>query len=139
MVCFGFGFDPIGNDYKVVALLTCFGKPWTAEVYYANTNVWRTVKPNPKDLPSYDDFDVCVNGFCVVWEPMICFFAQDMATHSACSFGGGKAERLAFAKYCQVIWQGRVLKSQFTDEELRGQGRCPLTREEIGLLLVAVE
>lgn len=61
-----------------------------------------------------------------------------MAAHSACNFGGGKAERLALAKYRQVIWQGRVLKSQFTDEELRGQGRCPLTPEEIGLLLVAL-
>ncbi|KAK1399052.1 hypothetical protein POM88_008915 [Heracleum sosnowskyi] len=63
MVYFGFGFDPIDNDYKVVVLLTCFGKPWTAEVYSANTNVWSRVEPNPKDLPSYDDFDVCVNGF----------------------------------------------------------------------------
>ncbi|XP_074569591.1 O-fucosyltransferase 31-like isoform X1 [Curcuma longa] len=65
-------------------------------------------------------------------------FDKDMAAHSACDFGGGKAERLALAKYRQVIWQGRVLNSQFTDEELRGQGRCPLTPEEIGLLLVAL-
>lgn len=61
-----------------------------------------------------------------------------MAAHSACEFGGGKAERLALAKYRQVIWQGRVPNSQFTDEELRYQGRCPLTPEEIGLVLAAL-
>lgn len=61
-----------------------------------------------------------------------------MAAHSGCDFGGGKAERLALAKYRQVIWQGRVLNSQFTDEELRNKGRCPLTPEEIGLLLSAL-
>ncbi|WOK94261.1 hypothetical protein Cni_G02963 [Canna indica] len=65
-------------------------------------------------------------------------FDKDMAAHSACEFGGGRAERLALAKYRQVIWQGRVSKSQFTDEELRSQGRCPLTPEEIGLLLAAL-
>ncbi|KAG4939093.1 hypothetical protein JHK84_045290 [Glycine max] len=27
---------------------------------------------------------------------------QDMAAHSACDFGGGKAEKLALAKYRQV-------------------------------------
>ncbi|KAM7523809.1 hypothetical protein LguiA_013711 [Lonicera macranthoides] len=64
-------------------------------------------------------------------------FDKDMAAHSACDFGGGKAEKLALAKYRQVLWQGRVLNSQFTDEELRYQGRCPLTPEEIGLLLAA--
>lgn len=63
---------------------------------------------------------------------------QDMAAHSACDFGGGKAEKLALAKYRQAIWQGRVLNSQFTNEELRNQGRCPLTPEEIGLLLAAL-
>ncbi len=63
---------------------------------------------------------------------------QDMAAHSACDFGGGKAEKLALAKYRQVIWQGRVLNSQFTNVELRNQGRCPLTPEEIGLLLAAL-
>ncbi|KAF5749738.1 O-fucosyltransferase family protein isoform 1 [Tripterygium wilfordii] len=65
-------------------------------------------------------------------------FDKDMAAHSACDFGGGKAEKLALAKYRQLIWQGRVLNSQFTDEELRSQGRCPLTPEEIGLLLAAL-
>lgn len=61
-----------------------------------------------------------------------------MAAHSACDFGGGKAEKLALSKYRQVLWQGRVLNSQFTDNELRSQGRCPLTPEEIGLLLAAL-
>lgn len=61
-----------------------------------------------------------------------------MAAHSACDFGGGKAEKLALAKYRQLLWQGKVLNSQFTDEELRNQGRCPLTPEEIGLLLAAL-
>ncbi|KAL5556556.1 hypothetical protein UlMin_038792 [Ulmus minor] len=65
-------------------------------------------------------------------------FDKDMAAHSACDFGGGKAEKLALAKYRHTIWQGRVLNSQFTDEELRSQGRCPLTPEEIGLLLAAL-
>uniref|UniRef100_A0A199UAP5 O-fucosyltransferase family protein n=2 Tax=Manihot esculenta TaxID=3983 RepID=A0A199UAP5_MANES len=65
-------------------------------------------------------------------------FDKDMAAHSACDFGGGKAEKLALAKYRQVLWQGRVLNSQFTDIELRSQGRCPLTPEEIGLLVAAL-
>ncbi|KAL2905861.1 O-fucosyltransferase 39 [Bienertia sinuspersici] len=49
-------------------------------------------------------------------------FDKDMAAHSACDFGGGKAEKLALARYRQAMWQGRVLNSQFTDEELRSQG-----------------
>ncbi|GJZ26765.1 hypothetical protein Tco_0571018 [Tanacetum coccineum] len=36
---------------------------------------------------------------------------QDMAAHLACDFGGGKAEKLALAKYRQEIWQGRVMKT----------------------------
>ncbi|KAK1410546.1 hypothetical protein QVD17_37083 [Tagetes erecta] len=65
-------------------------------------------------------------------------FDKDMAAHSACDFGGGKAEKKALARYRKTIWQGRVLNSRFTDEELRNQGRCPLTPEEIGLLLTAL-
>ena len=61
-----------------------------------------------------------------------------MAAHSACDFGGGKAERLALAKYRQVIWQGRVVNTEFREWRLRFMGRCPLTPEEIGLLLAAL-
>ncbi|KAK1554244.1 hypothetical protein Q3G72_009656 [Acer saccharum] len=82
-----------------------------------------------------DDTDRAVAGKFVVLHLR---FDKDMAAHSACDFGGGKAEKLALAKYRQVLWQGRVLNSQFTDEELRNQGRCPLTPEEIGLLLAAL-
>ncbi|KAI3794355.1 hypothetical protein L1987_36985 [Smallanthus sonchifolius] len=65
-------------------------------------------------------------------------FDKDMAAHSACDFGGGRAEKKALARYRKAIWQGQVLNSRFTDEELRNQGRCPLTPEEIGLLLTAL-
>lgn len=61
-----------------------------------------------------------------------------MAAYSSCDFGGGKAETLALAKYRQLIWQGRVRNSQFTDQELRRKGRCPLTPEEVGLFLAAL-
>ncbi|XP_021897437.1 uncharacterized protein At1g04910-like [Carica papaya] len=44
-------------------------------------------------------------------------------------------QRLIFFPYSFVF---PVLNSQFTDEELRSQGRCPLTPEEIGLLLAAL-
>ncbi|CAL1395445.1 unnamed protein product [Linum trigynum] len=47
-------------------------------------------------------------------------FDKDMAAHSACDFGGGKAEKLALAKYRQ---ESRALS---------------LTPEEIGLLLSAL-
>lgn len=79
---------------------------------------------------------MCVPLFTCTFTNLVTL--QDMAAHSACDFGGGKAEKLALAKYRQAIWQGRVLNSQFTDEELRSQGRCPLTPEEIGLLLAAL-
>lgn len=76
--------------------------------------------------------------FLINFSDLFVIIVKDMAAHSACDFGGGKAEKLALAKYRQVLWQGRVLNSQFTDEELRSQGRCPLTPEEIGLLLAAL-
>ncbi|KMS96911.1 hypothetical protein BVRB_7g180540 [Beta vulgaris subsp. vulgaris] len=58
-----------------------------------------------------------------------------MAAHSACDFGGGKAEKLALARYRQVMWQGRVMNSQFRDEELCSQGHCPMTPEEVRLTI----
>ena len=81
---------------------------------------------------------ICDLQYFLHWLTHYLVYVQDMAAHSACDFGGGKAEKLALAKYRQTIWQGRVLNSQFTDEELRSQGRCPLTPEEIGLLLAAL-
>ena len=93
----------------------------------------------------YGDLPFCRLG--VLKHVSLCLFVnvhvhfpclQDMAAHSACDFGGGKAEKLALAKYRQAMWQGRVLNSQFTDQELRNQGRCPLTPEEVGLLLAAL-
>ncbi|MFS7920201.1 putative GDP-fucose protein O-fucosyltransferase [Helianthus anomalus] len=58
-------------------------------------------------------------------------FDKDTVAHSACDFGGGKAEKKALAKYRKAIWEGRVMNSRFTDEELTNQGSCPLTPEEI--------
>ncbi|CAA7393911.1 unnamed protein product [Spirodela intermedia] len=65
-------------------------------------------------------------------------FDKDMVAHSACDFGGGKAEKLALARYRKHLWHGRLLNSQFTNKELRKKGRCPLTPEEIGLMLAAM-
>ena len=63
---------------------------------------------------------------------------QDMAAHSACDFGGGKAERLALAKYRSVVWQGRVSNARLSDKELRDKGKCPMTPEEVGIMLAAL-
>jgi hypothetical protein len=61
-----------------------------------------------------------------------------MAAHSACDFGGGKAERLALAKYRSVVWQGRVSNALLSDKELRDKGKCPMTPEEVGIMLAAL-
>lgn len=63
---------------------------------------------------------------------------QDMAAHSACDFGGGRAERLALGKYRSVVWQGRVSNAQLSDTELRIRGKCPMTPEEVGIMLAAL-
>ncbi|CAI0417544.1 unnamed protein product [Linum tenue] len=47
-----------------------------------------------------------------------------MAAHSDCDFGGGKAEKLALAKYRQVLWQGRTLAS--SEELAKVEGRASL-------------
>ncbi|MCO5564497.1 hypothetical protein L7F22_018158 [Adiantum nelumboides] len=65
-------------------------------------------------------------------------FDKDMAAHSACDFGGGKIEQLALAKYQRDLWQGRVSNSRHSEEDLRQRGKCPLTPEEMGLLLAAL-
>lgn len=61
-VCFGFGFDSVGNEFKVVRVVSSFRKPFSAEVYSERKDAWRRVKPKPCDVPYYEVFDVCVNG-----------------------------------------------------------------------------
>lgn len=58
--------------------------------------------------------------------------------HSSCEYGGGYAERRAMAKYRHFAWQNRIDKLQYSPEELRKLGKCPLTPEEIGLMLAAL-
>ncbi|KAL3685338.1 hypothetical protein R1sor_003360 [Riccia sorocarpa] len=65
-------------------------------------------------------------------------FDKDMAAHSTCDFGGGVAERRALAKYRQIMWQGRVPNEQFTENEIRHLGRCPLTPEELAIMLAGL-
>lgn len=62
-VSMGFGFDPVGNDFKVLRVVSSWDKPFSAEVYSAKANVWRKVDPRPTDYPECDEFEVCVNGF----------------------------------------------------------------------------
>lgn len=85
----GFGFDPVGNDYKIVRIVFFMSdkpKPRSTEVYSANTGVWQEVKPDfpedgdsfinvPEDFPEDDRFDVCVNGLlcCVGYYGMMAF------------------------------------------------------------------
>lgn len=105
-------------------------------LYFAYASVWNVIDLLHSCCCSLVSImDECFSFSLRLYQPMS---LQDMAAHSACDFGGGKAEKLALAKYRQVLWQGRVLNSQFTDIELRSQGRCPLTPEEIGLLVAAL-
>ncbi|KAK1352851.1 F-box domain-containing protein [Heracleum sosnowskyi] len=62
---FGFGYDEVDHDFKVVRVVIVQVESRTscqAEVYSANMNVWRKV-PDPIDFPLSKHFDVCVNGF----------------------------------------------------------------------------
>ncbi|KAK1351719.1 hypothetical protein POM88_054002 [Heracleum sosnowskyi] len=75
-VVLGFGFDVIGDDFKVVKLVSDY-EVFSAEVYSVRRYVWQNVEPSPNDFPTcvtYDvegekfdvygkNFDVCVNGF----------------------------------------------------------------------------
>nr|GEU55957.1 achaete-scute transcription factor-related protein [Tanacetum cinerariifolium] len=95
--------------------------------------------PDNDDYDPYDD-DMYENHDLSEHLQSICddLDITDMAAHSTCDLGGGKTKKMALAKHRQAIWQGRVMNSWFTDEELRNQGSCPVTPEEIGLLLVAL-
>lgn len=56
----GLGFDPIGNDFKVVRVVS---PSFASEVYSAGRNAWRNVEPNLVDFPIGNNFDVCFNRF----------------------------------------------------------------------------
>ncbi|CAI7822414.1 unnamed protein product, partial [Closterium sp. NIES-53] len=61
-----------------------------------------------------------------------------MVAHSACDYGETWAEREALSKYREYAWLGRVDKLRFSSDELRLAGKCPLTPEEVGLVLAAL-
>ncbi|GBG86267.1 hypothetical protein CBR_g41260 [Chara braunii] len=69
-------------------------------------------------------------------------FQKDMLADSCCDFGGGPAEREFFKKYRDVnlaIGQyANKYKSKPPPEILRVRGSCPLTPEELGLLLAGM-
>ncbi|KAL2497094.1 F-box/kelch-repeat protein [Abeliophyllum distichum] len=63
---FGFGWDPIANDYKVVKIVSIFedGKIRTwAEVWSSNLDSWREIKVNRNFILRRVVCDVIVNGF----------------------------------------------------------------------------
>ncbi|XP_024389122.1 O-fucosyltransferase 39 isoform X1 [Physcomitrium patens] len=62
-------------------------------------------------------------------------FEKDMIAHSACYYGGGRAEKRALAAFRAKIWRGGVSKTRYKPEALRMNGSCPLTPDEMGLLL----
>lgn len=61
-VSVGFGYDPVGDEFKVLRNVLFLDKSFSAEVYSMNTNAWRKVDPGPNDSPLFEEFDVCVKG-----------------------------------------------------------------------------
>ncbi|KAK1386369.1 F-box domain-containing protein [Heracleum sosnowskyi] len=59
-VVFGFGFDSIEFDFKVVRVLS---KDIFPEVYSLNRNVWRKIEAKLSDLPNRNIFEICLHGF----------------------------------------------------------------------------
>ncbi|KAK1362862.1 hypothetical protein POM88_038423 [Heracleum sosnowskyi] len=59
-VAFGFGFDHIDNDFKVVRVVSCSAP---AEVYSATRNCWGIIEHKMTDVPLIYEFHVCIHGF----------------------------------------------------------------------------
>ncbi|KAK1386385.1 F-box domain-containing protein [Heracleum sosnowskyi] len=57
---FGFGFDPIDFDFKVVRVLS---KAIFPEVYSLNRNVWRKIETKLSDTPNREIFEIFLHGF----------------------------------------------------------------------------
>uniref|UniRef100_A0A453SF17 O-fucosyltransferase family protein n=1 Tax=Aegilops tauschii subsp. strangulata TaxID=200361 RepID=A0A453SF17_AEGTS len=68
-------------------------------------------------------------------------FEEDMVAYSLCEFGGGDEERRELQAFRETHFPALVARLRNTTvspEELRSQGRCPLTPEEAGLILAAL-
>uniref|UniRef100_A0ACD5ZX46 Uncharacterized protein n=1 Tax=Avena sativa TaxID=4498 RepID=A0ACD5ZX46_AVESA len=68
-------------------------------------------------------------------------FEVDMVAYSLCEFGGGEEERRELAAFRETHFPAlaaRLRNTTVSPEELRSQGRCPLTPEEAGLILSAL-
>eukprot|EP00897_Mesotaenium_endlicherianum_P000623 jgi/Mesen1/10561/ME000843S10066 len=65
-------------------------------------------------------------------------FDKDMVAHSACEYGGGWLEGRHMAHYRRDTWRRQVANSRRSSLELRRAGKCPLTPEEMGLLMAAL-
>ncbi|XP_074323628.1 F-box/kelch-repeat protein At3g23880-like [Apium graveolens] len=73
---FGFGFDPISNDFKVVRVVAFHRGLIRAEMYSTNTNAWRELETNAMKIPMFISFDVCLNGF------LYCTWSRGLMTRS---------------------------------------------------------
>ncbi|GJP79587.1 hypothetical protein CLOP_g9805 [Closterium sp. NIES-67] len=65
-------------------------------------------------------------------------FDLDMVAHSACDYGEAWEEQEQLRRYREYAWGGRVANLQHSPQHLRAAGKCPLTPEEVGLLLAAL-
>lgn len=69
-------------------------------------------------------------------------FEIDMVAYSMCEFGGGETERRELQAYREahfpLLLERLKNSEQLTPKELRKLGRCPLTPEEIALVLAAL-
>ncbi|KAK1365309.1 hypothetical protein POM88_040870 [Heracleum sosnowskyi] len=73
---FGFGFDPISNDFKVVRVVAFHRGFIRAEIYSTNRNAWRQLETNAMRIPMYISFDVCLNGY------LYCTWSRGLMTRS---------------------------------------------------------
>ncbi|GAQ86361.1 O-fucosyltransferase family protein [Klebsormidium nitens] len=67
-------------------------------------------------------------------------FEKDMVADTCCDYGGGEEERADLAAYRAEHFPGMAVKyGEMTDADvLRKKGHCPLTPEELGLLLAGM-
>lgn len=67
-------------------------------------------------------------------------FEKDMVADTCCDYGGGEAERADLEAYRAEHFPGMAVKyGEMTDADaLRKMGHCPLTPEELGLLLAGM-